>query len=103
MKVQKLSGAKDTYMKDVHSAETNSTLKKMRVCVNSQEDKRIAIGALITSFRVRKDLIFGRRPYSCYDFGNYLNVPQQWHDNRNRVFEFGMLELLLQHLKEKIH
>ena len=38
-------------------------------------DKRFVIGAMITTLRVRKESIGGVRSYSCYDFGNYANVP----------------------------
>jgi hypothetical protein len=42
--------------------------REIRVCSNTQHDKRIAIETLTTSFKVQKDQILNRRPYSCYDF-----------------------------------
>lgn len=65
------------------------TEREIRVSSNTQHDKRIAIGTLITSFTVQKDQILNRRPYSCYDFGNYLGVPNLWYATRNFIFEFG--------------
>jgi hypothetical protein len=63
--------------------------REIRVCSNTQQDKRITIGSLLTSFKVQKDQILNRRPYACYDFGNYLGVPNLWHANRNLIFDFG--------------
>jgi hypothetical protein len=63
--------------------------REIRVCSNTQQDKRIAIGAMIMSFKVRKEQAGQRRSYSCYDFGNYLNVPDVWHETRKRKFVFG--------------
>lgn len=63
--------------------------REIRVCSNTQQDKRIAIGAMTTSFKVRKEQTGQRRYYCCYDFGNYLNVPNIWHETRNRIFNFG--------------
>jgi hypothetical protein len=52
-------------------------------------DRRIAIGALITALRVRKDAVNQLRLYLRYDFNNYTEVPNEWHETRNRIFEFG--------------
>jgi hypothetical protein len=55
-------------------------------------DRRIAIGALITALRVRKDAVNHLRLYSCYDFNNYTEVPEEWHETRNHIFEYGGVE-----------
>jgi hypothetical protein len=69
------------------------TEREIRIGSNTQHDKRITIGTLITSFKVKKDQIVNRRSYCCYDFGNYLNVPDAWHNTRNRIFDFGNVEV----------
>ncbi|XP_030755349.1 uncharacterized protein LOC115881811 isoform X2 [Sitophilus oryzae] len=56
-------------------------------------DRRIATAALITAFRVEKDEIQGTRPYCAYDFGEYKNVPDAWHQTRNRIFNHGDTEM----------
>ncbi|XP_046492970.1 uncharacterized protein [Neodiprion pinetum] len=45
--------------------------------------------ALIMALRTKKEQIIDKRSYSCYDFGEYLAVPDTWHDTRNKIFEFG--------------
>jgi hypothetical protein len=61
---------------------------------NSQQYKWVVNGSMICSFRVRKDTIGRRRPWCCYDFRNYLNVPDAWNATRNTIFEFGHVEQL---------
>ncbi|XP_030755344.1 uncharacterized protein LOC115881811 isoform X1 [Sitophilus oryzae] len=55
--------------------------------------RRIATAALITAFRVEKDEIQGARPYCAYDFGEYKNVPDAWHQTRNKIFNYGDTEI----------
>jgi hypothetical protein len=74
---------------EIFSRTTQYAEREMRQCANAKEDLRITIGALITSFRVRKEAIQGMRSYCCYDFGGYENVPDAWHLMRNRFFNHG--------------
>ena len=44
---------------------------------------------MITSLRIRKEEIADVRSYACYDFGDYANVPAEWHASRNAIYSYG--------------
>lgn len=60
-----------------------------QVVTSAEIDARQVLASLILSFRVQKDQIGNTRPYSAYSFGNYLNVPDTWHETRNHIFGYG--------------
>lgn len=57
-----------------------------------QEDKRITLGALMCSFRVKKVAVNNLRCYSCYDWTDYTHVPDDWELSCNSVFAFGEVQ-----------
>lgn len=60
-----------------------------QVVTSAEIDDRQVLASLILFFRVQKDQIGNTRPYSAYSFGNYLNVPDTWHETRNHIFGYG--------------
>jgi hypothetical protein len=65
---------------------------KMGVRSSTHQRMKIAIGALVCAFRVKKDAVGTATPrhsWCCYDFGLYENVPQTWIDTRNTILDFG--------------
>ncbi|KAJ8688316.1 hypothetical protein QAD02_024111 [Eretmocerus hayati] len=81
--------------KDTHSTEPFSrTLSycdtgNIQVVSPAQIDKRFVQGASLISLRVNKQLINNRAQYSCYDFGDYANVPADWQASANTIYVFG--------------
>ena len=57
-------------------------------------DRRFTIASMITTYRSRKEAMKdGTRPYAPYDFNDYTEVPNTWHQNRNRTYTYGDVEI----------
>lgn len=65
-----------------------------RVRCLSVLDARLATGMRVFGLRIRKESPAQDdqrlRPWACYDYGFYENVPEAWNRNRNRIFSAGL-------------
>jgi hypothetical protein len=56
-----------------------------------QLDERMSVATRVMAFRMRKEPIGGLQSWPCYDFNQYLNVPEDWIETRNTVFNYGQV------------
>jgi hypothetical protein len=66
----------------------------LRASSAHQLDVRLAVEAIISALRMRKEACDQTHNWACYDFNRYRNVPQAWIDNRNTVFDYGHVAAL---------
>lgn len=61
----------------------------IRACSSYQLEYRMSIAARVMAYRMRKEPADNRQSWCCYDFNQYQQVPQNWIDTRNGVFNYG--------------